>query len=164
MLKEWRESHKISQVKLAEMLGVTLRTVSRWESSGYKSKMLELSLQMLDALNSTPAPAPAPAPIPAPQASKKPSPYTKWERPNLGISEYGHQLYMNPGDTDSWAMLTDIAGMTDEEWGKHNKDPDTYIGVLKAAARMYPGHYARVYQRELERQGKKDGDVIDYCE
>jgi len=60
MIKEWRAERGISQVKLAEMLGVTLRTVSRWEAEGYKSRMLELALKGLEApvLKVTSPPAP----------------------------------------------------------------------------------------------------------
>lgn len=160
---EFRDKYKISREKLASLLNVSYSTIVRWESEEQNSTVIQYALKGLDGVISPSIPATTSAPTPAPQASKKPSPYTKWEHPNLGESEYGHQLYQNPSDKEPWAMLNDIAGMDDEEWGKYSKEPDTYISVLKAAARMYPNKWADEYKRELERQGKKDGDVIDYC-
>jgi len=50
-IRKLREMHGISQNELAERLGVTQATVSRWESSGEVSR---LGAKLLEGLGSQP--------------------------------------------------------------------------------------------------------------
>lgn len=132
MIKEWREKKGVSQVKLAEMLGVTLRTVSRWESEGYKSRMLELALRGLDVPTQI-APTYISGRIVIPHEEEmilKKQAGRDWDEIKYG----------NPGDEREMA----------------------WVGLLKYAARVHGGNYKAYYESELKRYGREDDEVFEW--
>lgn len=132
-----RKKLNLTQKKFAELMGVSILTVMRWEKNGKMTKVLERAFRDLESElgggKSTPVVRAVSGKIVIPHDEElilKKQAGRDWDEIKYG----------NPGDERGSA----------------------WVGLLKYAARVHGGNYKAYYESELARYGRQDGDVAEW--